>query len=144
MATIRSRRRSRVAGAILLDAMLALTMGTTLLLATSSVLAGAASANDAAAQNISAYNSARQVVENLRLFKAAKLTNGTYTDATKFGAIPQLSRLTQGSASVVISSPRSGVSLKQANITITWVAGQPAHARSRTITALFTKNGIAP
>jgi len=136
-----NRRRANAAMAML-DTVIATAGGAALILSTTAVLMAANSANDAATQNVAAYNAARQVVENLRIYKAAYIANNTYNDATVFGSIPQLTQLSGGQASVKITSPR-GI-LKQAVVTISWRAGGRSIQRSRKLTALFAANGVAP
>jgi hypothetical protein len=119
-------------------------VGAAMMLATTAVVIAANSANDAAQQNVTAYNAARQVVENLRTFKSATIKNNTYTDVTVFGAVPQLAQLNNATATLVVSSPKSGSSLKRAIVTINWKAGDRSLSKSRTLVALFMKNGVAP
>jgi hypothetical protein len=135
----------------MIDTIIAMAVGVVLILSTTAVLIAANSANDAAAQNAIAYNAARQVVENLRIRKAAviKTTTG-YVDATTYGPVPQLDKLTNATANVQITNPR-GI-LIQADVKVTWTAGDRRNAnlsgavsqRTRILTALFAKNGVAP
>jgi len=143
-----SKRRRGAAGMAILDTLLATSVGAIVILATTALLMAANAANDAAAQDVAAYNAARQIVENLRVMKAAKFNNVSNYNATSFGPVPQLSLLNNGSATVTIADWKSGSTVKQAFITVNWRtlgSGKTTTMnRSRQLTALFSKNGVAP
>lgn len=129
---------------MLLDAMLAFTLGTILCLASFSVLMGSASANNAFSQNVLAYNAARQVVENLRGYRSFTnnpISNGTY-NGTQFGPVPQIAQMNGGATSVTISTSKAY--LRQAVVTVTWTSGRPAITHTRRLVALFAPGGVTP
>jgi hypothetical protein len=149
----RDRRRGKTAMAMV-DAVIAVAVGAAMILAVTAVLIAANSANDVAQQNITAYNAARQVVENLRTFKGAAMaktanSGATYVDATSYGPVPQLTQLSNGTVQVRILAPRTGSSLRQAVIKVTWTAGDrrrgqgAVSSKTRYLSALFIGNGVA-
>jgi hypothetical protein len=125
-----------------MDLLMGLLAATLALLACLSVVVTASAGLNAAAQNASAYNVARQVIENLRLNKAAAVANGTYTDLSTFGSVPQLSQLDGGTGVVSVSTWRGSV--KMAVVTVRWRGGTAGQSRSTTLTALLSARGVAP
>jgi Tfp pilus assembly protein PilV len=136
------RKRRRVAGAMLLDALIALFVAVTVMTASTSLTVSALAAAESSRKQSVAVNAARQVFENLRSYKGAKIENGTYADATVFGSVPQLSQMAQGTASVVISTYRTTV--KQAKVTIRWRTGSRRRQREMSVTTLITGQGVTP
>ena len=94
-----------------------------------------------AQENLLASQCARQVVENVRLVKGAKVAVGTYTDATNLGPIPQLARLNASHASVNVST-YSGDSL-QLVITLDWRSRVSRATRTTTFTAVVAPDGAS-
>ena len=92
-------------------------------------------------EHLAASLAARQVVENIRSFRGAGITDGTYSDATTLGAVPQLSRLNQGTASATILA-WSGRA-HQAVITVNWYSVPGKRALSQTFTTLICSDGVA-
>lgn len=138
----RFQNRGRDRGMIMMDALAGMFFGTMGMVACLSVLMSANSGADSAKQGAIAYSAGRQVVENLRVFKAAKLPVGSYNDVTRFGPVPQLALLNGGAAQMTVAKAGSG--MRQATITITWRAGGNVQAKSRTVVALFSPNGVTP
>lgn len=129
-------------GAMLLDSVVALFVATTVLTASSSLAISALAAAETSRQQSIATNAARQVIENLRAYKGAKIENGTYPDASVFGAIPQLSRMSYASAAVVVSTYRTTV--KQAKVTVRWKTGNLRRQREMSVTTLLSAQGVTP
>jgi Tfp pilus assembly protein PilV len=136
---IRTRRRTQ--GFLLMEAMIAIFVGTLVLISAISLVTAGAVAAEAARQNNIATNCARQILENVRLRRGAMLVNGPYTDATVFGPVPQLTELRGGSASLTISSWE--YSVKSVVITVNWRAGEGGgKAKTRVISALVGPRGV--
>ena len=127
---------------MLLDACVALFVATTVLTASSSLAVSALAAAESSRQQSIATNAARQVFENLRAYKGAKIENGSYANATVFGSVPQLAQMSYASTSVVVSSYRGTV--KQAKVTIRWRAGSTRKQREMSVTTLIAPQGVAP
>jgi Tfp pilus assembly protein PilV len=138
---LRSRRK-RQSGALLLDVMIALLVAVLILLSCVALTMASSSAADAARQNNVATNAGRQILENLRTARRAGLATGIYADASIFGPVPQLARLSGGRASVTVSPFRGA--LKQAVITVRWEAGGNRVPRFQTLTALIGPEGVMP
>lgn len=145
-------RRQRQAGMLLLDAMLAILVGTFVILSAYLLSMTAAVAGAASHQNNQAYQAARQIIENTRLAEGADVVDGTYTATIDedgvyqlFGSVQQLSELQDGAATMTVSTYRDPV--KQVSVTVTWkgrTGNNIERTRTRTLTTLFTPHGIAP
>lgn len=129
---------------LLLDAMLALIVGVFVILAAYSLTITLTASGNAAKQNNLAYNAARQVIENVRHYKAAPLANNVYPDPTVFGPIPQLAELPGSNASVSISTYRKP--LKRVSVTITWEGrgNSKSLLKQRTLVTLIGPKGMTP
>jgi Tfp pilus assembly protein PilV len=138
----RKRCRKSQTGALLLDVMIALLVAVLILLSCVALTMASSSAADAARQNNVAAHAGRQILENLRAARRAGLATGTYADATIFGPVPQLARLSGGRASVTVSPFRGA--LKQAVITVRWEAGGRRMPRFQTLAALVGSEGVIP
>jgi type II secretory pathway pseudopilin PulG len=135
------RRRNR--GFLMLEMTFALAIAVFVILSALSFMISAAAASNVARQNTIAYNAARQVVENVRLYKGAKLANNSYSNVTVFGPVPQLAQLTGGAASMTIATWRAPI--KQVTVNVTWRAGDKGgKARSKTLVALVSPKGVTP
>ena len=113
----RNRRRRTSAGALLLDVMLAIFVCTSVIITAVSLITTAVAASESSKQNTVAYNAARQAIENLRQYKDAKIQDGTYTDLSVFGAIPQLTEdnvLRNPQARMTVSTFRNPVKMVEA------------------------------
>jgi Tfp pilus assembly protein PilV len=138
----RRKCRNHQAAALLIDVMIALFIGTLVMLSCIALTMTASAASDAARQNNLATNAGRQVLENLRAYKGATVANGTYADATVFGVVPQLARLSNGRAAVTISPYRAA--LKQVVVTVRWESGGRRLSRFQTVATLIGPEGVAP
>ena len=127
---------------MLLEVMVSLIIATLVIMSGLSLLMTASSGIDLALQNTIAANAARQVVENVRFYKGQTVPVGTYMDAQQFGAIPQLSNLNNGAASVYVVSWRPQV--VQVAVTVRWNSGGRSLARSKTLSTLVTNDGVTP
>jgi hypothetical protein len=151
--TYRPARRSRRGGYLLLDVMMATCAGVLALLASVSVIMTGAATADAARQNNAAYNAARQVVENMRLRRGAKLTDGDYCasgcangSVTAFGDVPQLTylRSAETPTATVATWNNSKVGVKVVTVTVRWRSGRNGGLqKSRTVTALIAPKGVS-
>ncbi|MES2459479.1 MAG: hypothetical protein V4671_02770 [Armatimonadota bacterium] len=140
MQRIRARHRTR--GFLLMEAMIAIFVGTLVLVSAISLVTAGAVAAEAARQNNIATNCARQIVENVRLRRGAMLVNNTYTDATVFGPVPQLSELRSGSASLTITTWQS--TIKSVVVTVNWRSGERGgQAKKRVVAALVGARGVS-
>lgn len=92
-------------------------------------------------EHLAASLAARQVIENIRSFRAAALADGTYPNATTLGAVPQLATLSAASASVVLTT-WSGRA-HQAVVTVQWYSIPGKRTLQQTYTALITSDGVA-
>lgn len=136
----RTVRRHR--GYLLLDAMIAIFVGSIVLISVVSMVVAGAVAAEGARQNNLASNCARQILENVRLRRGAVLSDGTYSDASVFGPVPQLASLRGGSASVKIATWQS--SAKTVAITVNWRTGQRGgQTKTRVITGLIGPRGVS-
>jgi Tfp pilus assembly protein PilV len=134
------KRRAR-AGFVLLDAIIAIFIGTTVFMAILSMLISGLVAAKAAQQNTVACNCARQILENIRLRRSANVPDGTYSDPAAFGATPQMAQLLDSSASVAV---RTQGAVKVVNITVNWRTSSVNGSRkSRVFTGLITARGVA-
>lgn len=137
--SVPQRRRQR--GLSLIEVLVAFSIFTLVMgVVVVGALAGAG-AEGRAQENILASQCARQVVENVRLVKGAKVASGTYTDATNLGPIPQLARLNASHASVDVST-YSGDSL-QLVITLDWRSRVSRATRTTTFTAVVAPDGAS-
>jgi hypothetical protein len=136
------RKRRRIRGAMLLDAIIALFVAVTVMVSSTSLAVSALAGAEGSRQQNMATNAARQVFENLRTYKGAKILNGSYADATVFGSVPQLSQMASSSSSVIISTYRGTV--KQAKVTVKWRAGSTRRQREMSVTTLITPLGVTP
>ena len=127
---------------LMLDTIVAMFVGGIVILGCYTIVSSASSGANTARQNALACNAARQVIENLRRYKATPVSNGTYSDATVFGSVPQLAQLSSSTASVTISTFRGSVD--QAVVTIRWRAGGNTAQKSRQYAALLMQGGITP
>ena len=127
---------------VLLDMMIALAVATLVLLSAFSLVIASVAALNVARQNAVAYNAARQITENVRLYKAAPLANGTYPDVTVFGPVPQLAQLSGGAASLTIATYRGAV--KSVTVSVSWRAGERSKARQRAFVTLVAPQGVTP
>jgi type II secretory pathway pseudopilin PulG len=137
------RRRRRSHGFLMLEVTFALAIAVFVILSALGFMISAAAASNVARQNTIAYNAARQVVENVRLYKGAKLANNSYPNVTVFGPVPQLAELNSGAASMTIAAWRAPI--KQVTVTVTWKAGdRGGKPRSKTLVALVSPKGVTP
>jgi Tfp pilus assembly protein PilV len=138
----KGRARHRKRGYLLVEAMIAVFVGTLVLISTISLVTAGAVAAEAARQNNLAVNGARQILENIRLRRGAMVINGSYADATVFGPAPQIAALRDGSASLTISTWE--YSVKSVVITVKWRAGEGGgKVRTRVVSALVGPRGVA-
>lgn len=130
-------------GMLLLDTLLALTVGVFVILAAYSLTITTAASGNAAKQNNLAYNAARQAIENVRQYKGARITDNVYLDPTLFGPIPQLAELPGSSGTMTISTYRKPV--KRVSVTISWQGrGAKSMLKQRTVVTLVAPKGITP
>jgi hypothetical protein len=135
-------KRRNVGAFLLLDALIAIFMGAIVLLSVVNLVIAGAVASESARQNNLAVNGARQILENVRLRRNAVLTDGTYSDATVFGPVPQIASLRNGSASVKISTVQS--TLKSVVISVTWRSGERGgQTKTRVISGLLGPRGAS-
>ncbi len=131
-------------GAILLDVLIALLMGTLLAFAVCNLMVSASRAGTTARENDVATTALRQIVENIRQYKGAVVVNNTYSDATVFGSVPQLAQMPPGTiTNVRVFSYRT--TLKQVVATVTWRGAgttQTGVLRRRTLTVLLAPRGV--
>ena len=136
-----SRRRCQ--GFLMLEMTFAMAIAIFVILSALGFMISAAAASNVSRQNTIAYNAARQVVENVRIYKGAKLTSNSYSNVTVFGPVPQLSQLNEGAASMTIATWRAPI--KQVTVTVTWRAGDKGGMpRSKTLVALVSPKGVTP
>ena len=136
-------RRKKYAGALLLDLMLAIFVCTFVLISAVSLITTAVAASESSKYNTIAYNAARQAVENLRQYKNAKIVDGTYTDLTAFGPVPQLAELRNPTSSMTVSTFRKPV--KMVTVTVTFQAGTTGQRTVvRRVTGLVSPRGVTP
>src|SRR5258708_2502069 len=134
-------RRRRYAGFLLVDALVATFVGSFVLVSVLGLTVSSMVATQVAQQNTVACNCARQILENIRLHQGAVITDGTYTDATVFGPVPELASLNTGTASVYVAT--SGAS-KIVAITVSWqVSGNTQRTKSRKFATLISPRGVA-
>jgi hypothetical protein len=127
----------------MLEMTFALAIAVFVILSAFAFMISAAAASNVARQNTIAYNAARQVVENVRLYKGAKLANGSYPDVTVVGPVPELSQLTGAGASMTIADWRPPI--KQVTVMVTWRAGdRGGMSRSKALVALISPKGVTP
>jgi type II secretory pathway pseudopilin PulG len=131
-------------GFLMLEMTFAMAIAIFVILSALSFMISAAAASNVSRQNTIAYNAARQVVENIRLYKGAKLnTTATPVAATQYGPVPQLAQLKSGSATATIVSWRAPI--QQVTVTVTWSAGSKGGIlRSKTLVALVSPKGVTP
>lgn len=129
---------------MLIDLMIALTLGLVVMMATCSLMVSATGVGTTTRENDIAYNAARQVLENVRQYKGAVVVDNTYTDATVFGSVPQLALLSSSAtASVKVATYRG--TMKQVTATVTWkgaTTDRTGLSRSRKLSALIAPRGI--
>lgn len=125
-----------------MDALIALFIAVLILVASTSLTVAALAGAEGSRQQSLATNAARQVLENLRTYKGARIPNGTYADATVFGSVPQLAEMTNSSASVTLTTFRGNV--QQAKVTVQWRAGNTRRVRDLSVTTLITPQGVTP
>jgi len=144
-------RRRRCAGALLVDVLVALFVVITMLLSMTSILIASRITAKLSIENNAAYNAARQVIENVRLYEGGPLPTGsyTYTQVLALGTVPQVSNLTNADISMTISRWQDPVTaayrdpVKQVQVTVTWnTLGSVQTTKSRTLTSLVTPNGL--
>jgi hypothetical protein len=127
---------------MLLETCVALFVAVCISIPVMTLMMTSATATNSARQNTIATNAARQALENVRVYKGGEIANGTYTDATIFGALPQLAELNNGSASLYIStysgSSMVSTGVKLVSVTVVWTAGGNGSRRSQTLTTLIT------
>lgn len=153
----RQKRRLRTGtrGFMLADALIAVVIGALLTLSAVTVLSAASRAANSARQSVVAYNAARQVIENLRVFKASRLIDGTYgpytNRETPFGLVPQLGAVGQsaatrplnaGTVSFTVSTRRNN--LRSVRVTVTYNTDVPVKTVTRVLPALLVPDGVAP
>jgi len=125
------------------DALVALTLGTSVIMATAQLMTSAAVAANSSRETNLAYNAARQALENARLYKGAKLASTAYPDAAVFGPIPQKAQLSDCSVSMSVADYDPPV--KIATVRVTWTsASRMGGKKERTLTALVTPCGVTP
>jgi hypothetical protein len=140
MGNLRIHRRGQ-SGALLLDALLGLTLVVVVIMTCVALSISSLAAHEVAKQQNIATNAARKVVENLRSFKQAAISPGTYSDASAFGSIPQLQLLTAGTAGLKVTSVRG--TLKMAVVTVRWQSGMPRRNQTLAITTYLATEGFA-
>lgn len=124
-----------------MDALIAIFLGTTVFMAILGMLITGIVAAKSAQQNTVACNCARQILENIRLRRNANVPDGTYSDPTVFGSVPQLTQLYNATANVAVATQGA---VKVVNITINWQApGARAGNKSRVFTGMITARGVA-
>lgn len=135
------RRFRSSGGAFLLDAMIAMFVAISGLLACVSLFTSSFMAANGAQQNALAYNAARQVMENIRSSQGAAVATGTNMDAAaNFGPVPELAQMDHGSGSVTISNWSSDNTVKCVAVTITWYDGHKT--ANFTSSTLIGPNGV--
>lgn len=139
---IPNRRRHRQGAISILDVLIAFACAVVI---TASVAVGALTAVGAEARaqdNLLAAQCARQIIENVRSIRGARVAAGIYTDATTLGPVPQLARLTDSTVSAEVS-PYHGTTL-QVIVTVSWRSRAGHASRSTSVTALVAPDGVAP
>ena len=134
--------KRRSTGFMLLETCVALFVAVCISIPVMTLMVTSATAVNSARQTTIATNAARQAVENVRVYKGGDIANGTYTNVTVFGALPQLTELSNGTATMYVSSYSSGVKL--VNVTVQWTGGGNGTRRSQTLTTLVTSGGNTP
>lgn len=150
------RRLRRVRGALLVEALICLFLLSFLVVLGTSSLITAGAASRASHQNVLADNLTRQIIEQVRTVKAARLANGVYTDpAFLFGPfeksafsntqhiLTQLSARHPAQVSFTLSPYPGLPTVKMGTVTVSW-AGPQGGTRTRRLTALFASEGVAP
>ncbi|WP_395093186.1 hypothetical protein [Armatimonas sp.] len=84
---------------------------------------------------------ARQVVENIRGFKEGGVANGTYSNATTLGVVPQLTSLTTASVSASVTT--FNTRCRQVVVTVNWYSVPARRNISQVFTTLFSSDGVA-
>jgi len=92
-------------------------------------------------ESVMACNAARQVIENMRTIKDAKFNTGTYSDARAFGAVPQLTGLTNSSVSMVVLA--SVGKAKKVTVTVSWTSAVRARTKSWKLVTLIGPGGVS-
>lgn len=98
----------------------------------------------AAVENNVAYNAARQILENTRLYKGGLLANGPYTQTNilSLGEVPQLNSLVNPSVSMTVSTWRTRV--KYVKVTVSWTSNSTNYVKkSQVLVGLVTSKGLA-
>ena len=146
-----ARNRCGQRGAVLMDAMIAMFVAVVIILSLLSALISAQVNAQLARENNAAYNSARQIIENIRLYRGASLTPGTYNknDILSLGVVAELNKLVSADVNVNLSLWRDPVTAKQRNdvklvkVTVSWRAlGGTNALKSRTFVSLVTPEGV--
>ncbi len=147
----RSRGRRGIAGVTLIDGLIATFVMVMLLLGLTSLLLASRVNAKLSTENNAAYNAARQVIENVRLYRGDKLPAKPYTRAEilALGAVPQIENLSNPDLAMTIGNwndPGTGAvrkSIKQVTVTVTWRAlGGTNAKKTRTFVSLVTPGGI--
>jgi type II secretory pathway component PulJ len=140
----------------MLDTLVAIVISTVILVGTYSIVSQTSDVANAARQNNAASAAARQIMENMRQYRAARIANGTYDsilggtnpDLVTFGAMTQLDQLNQNGittgATAVVAPVTGRNGLKQITVTVQWRAGGNSRLRSRVFTTFITKGGLVP
>jgi hypothetical protein len=137
---MRNSARHQQRGHLLLDTMVGIFVGSTVLMGTVSLVITGSVAAAGARQNTVATNAARQILENVRMRRSAVLADGTYADATVFGPVPQLAALRGGSASVRVATWQA--TIKSVVVTVTWRSGQRGgQTKTQVVTGLIGPRG---
>lgn len=137
-------RRRSLYGGVLVDTLLAIFIATIGTLACLSLTMASNVAQQSAVENNTAYNAARQILENTRVYKGALLSNGSYNqaDILALGSVPQLASLTDPSVSMSIANWRTRV--KQVKVTVSWTTNSATHMqKSQVLVGLLTAKGAA-
>jgi len=147
---IRSQRR-RCGGALLVDVLVAFFVVITMLLSMTALLIASRITARLSTENNAAYNAARQVIENIRLYEGGPLATGSYTNAQvlALGTVPQLTNLTNANVSMTLSRWQDPTTaqyrdpVKLVQVTVTWnTLGSIQTTKSRTLSSLVTPNGL--
>jgi hypothetical protein len=125
-------------------------LGTFVLLSACQMVITTAVSSVSARQNTLAYNAARAVLENIRLYQGTTLANGTYADARSFGPVPQLAALPEAGVSATIATYRTAptATVKIVTITVRWNGTQTTRGsgmrKTRKLTVLVSPKGVTP
>jgi len=134
-----SRRKH---GFVLLDALIGMMIGVFALVSILPLVIATLGSSDVGEQNAIAFGATRRIIENIRMYTGDTFAAGSY-GATAFGAVPQLTQLQQGSATVALANHTD--KLKRVTIVVSWRSGARG-GRTRTFetVTLVGSRGVTP